>query len=245
MAKKILLLIILISSNAFSQKVEGIIYDSEGSLNYVLVWNKSLNIYTRSNENGSFKIRAKTGDSLIFSSAEYITQLLVVQEKKIEGKIVIELNKKINELDVVNLTALNEEINIEKSNKDMHSILRKDMEKHWYLYKNMSNSRGNLFSLIELLIKNNRNKKSDENHYDKLQYVDFQNIFEDNSIPNNRFITEDLKIPVKFKNLFIDYLDSLKWNKNLADDKNRLKLIEMLYVSSNKYLEVLRNSNEY
>lgn len=101
--KKFFLLFFIISLNTFSQKTKPIYGTLIDSINPVLdanILNKSSKIGTNLNTKGEFKIYAKIGDTLVFSSIQHQTKEFIVSERSfVSFNFKINLKLKTYELD--------------------------------------------------------------------------------------------------------------------------------------------------
>jgi hypothetical protein len=71
-------------------------------LENIHVINKTANLFTITDKIGKFKIRAKINDSIIFTSVQHKTEIIVVNQSIIASKIfIVALQEQVNELDEV------------------------------------------------------------------------------------------------------------------------------------------------
>ncbi|MFK8058993.1 MAG: hypothetical protein AB8B78_02780, partial [Polaribacter sp.] len=108
MRKTLLLIIILISTSLISQEKRKLIYGfvtiDSIAINDVHIINKNTQKGTISNDNGSFELPVKLGDTLFFSHLNLKSKTIVVAEKNIKSsKIIIKLNENIAVLDAFTL----------------------------------------------------------------------------------------------------------------------------------------------
>lgn len=95
-------LLLIISGTVYCQQIEiqGVIVnkDAEG----IHVINKTANLYTITDKNGVFLIKAKQGDVLVFSSIQYNLKVIRVDENLFNKRsIEVVLDENLNELDEV------------------------------------------------------------------------------------------------------------------------------------------------
>jgi len=76
--------------------------ESNDDVENIHIINKTARVFTISNQAGNFKISAKINDTLVFSSVQYQTKILVIDENILINKRVnVFLEEHINELDEV------------------------------------------------------------------------------------------------------------------------------------------------
>jgi len=99
----IILMAVFQVESMVSQTVE--IYgkiESNDDVENIHIINKTARVFTISNQAGNFKISAKINDTLVFSSVQYQTKILVIDENILINKRVnVFLEEHINELDEV------------------------------------------------------------------------------------------------------------------------------------------------
>ena len=230
---------ILISSTVYSQEIQGILYDAEGTVPDFEIINLDQNASTRSNSQGFFKIEAKTGDSVVFNSITYKKYILVVTPENLLEQIVVELKIDLNELDVVNLSGSKKEFEPEVFNQEFKDMIKKDREENPYLY-GTPNPKGNIFSLVGIIFQKIFPKKETK-VFETIKFDDFKELFASDDKLNAQFLSNELKISPELKNFYFDYLDSLSWNVSLLKAENRMDLIQKLYESSDHYLELFES----
>lgn len=235
-------LFLFVSTSIFSQNIQGILYDSEGIVPSFEIRNKTQQLIEKTDERGYFTIEAETGDSIIFNSISYEKFILVVGPKDFEEPIVLELKIIINNLNEVNLFSFNKEFNPRKYTKELGILIEKDKSENDFHYTKL-NPRGNIYQLFGIIYKKIFRKKPSGKMVVRLTYEDFQNLFETDSLINDQFLNDELRIPIELKNLYYDYLDSLSWNADLLLEENKMTLMQKLYDSSSEYLVSL-HSNE-
>ena len=236
-------LFLFVSTNIFSQNIQGIVYDSEGVVSNFEILNKTQQLIEKTDERGYFKIEAEIGDSIIFNSMTYEKYILLALQKHFDEQIVVELKIDINELNQVNLTGSKKKFDPKEYNNEFTAMIKNDREKHPYHYEKLS-PQGNLLGLVGIIYQQLFKKKPSEKIIEKITFDDFKKLFETDILINERFLKEELKIPSELKNIFFDYLDSLSWNAELLSNENKLNLMQKLYESSSEYLISLRSNQE-
>ena len=237
-------LFFLVSTNIFSQNIQGILYDSEGVVSNFEIWNKTQQLAEKTDERGYFQIEAEIGDSIIFNSMAYEKHILLALPKHFDEQIVVDLKRDINNLNQINLTGFKKEFDPKKYNKNFGAIIKKDREDHPYQYEKL-NPQGNFLALFGIIYQQFFKKKPSEKIVVKITFDDFKKLFETDNLINERFLKEELKIPGELKNLFFDYLDSLSWNAELLLQENKMNLMQNLYDSSSEYLQSIRSNDVY
>lgn len=80
-----------------------VITDSLNNLKGIHVVNLTGELGTTTNEDGDFDILAKNGDTLFFSSVQFMHEKIVVRESSFDELLMVRLREKFNELDEVQL----------------------------------------------------------------------------------------------------------------------------------------------
>ncbi|MUP44695.1 hypothetical protein E0K83_02920 [Gramella sp. BOM4] len=218
-----------------AQEVKGILYDSEGRVPEFDMVNQNSGVYSSTDEEGYFAIKAELGDSLVFNSIQYEKQILVVQQRHLQETIVVELKKSINTLDQVNISSSTGEYNVLKANTKLKKEFISDRERNWFLYET-PNSKGNLYDGLVSII-NKLFPKEPEIRIIELK--DFQDLFKIDDTLNYEYLSTNLKIPEKQYNLFFDYLESKSLNYSLLQKSRRLDLIQQINELAEEYLRML------
>ena len=69
----------------------------------------------------------------------------------------------------------------------------------------------------------------------KLNTKDFVALFSNDEILNKNFLVEELKLPEKYHNLFLDYLSSKGVEENYLKKEKKLDLINLIYKYNSEY----------
>lgn len=221
--------------------LEGKVKYNEMSIPDINVINKTSNIGTSSNENGEFKISAKLGDSITFSSIEYQNRIIAVTENHINNNaITVYLEPGFNELDEVeilqkmrlefNNIALDRRAILDTDEIDKSAAPNLDQQMHQgYMTNGMS-----LIGIYNLLTKNSRARKRTAND-EKNQIEHFKA-----ELPNTLkklygvdFFTDWLYIPKDEVDLFLDYCQG----NGLGEyyNSNEFVIKNFLVIQSNNY----------
>lgn len=223
----------------FGQEVEGYIYDQDSRISGIRIENLSHDRVEVSNPNGYFRIEAKFGDTLQFSSMAYDPYELIVNQKQLERKIVVEL--KISSLEEVKINAYKPRaVAIQDLDKHLTYQVRKDAKKHPELYNPSS---GNIGYIISSIINLFKSEKPVEVEISYLEFEDFEILFSKDKSINIDFLTTELGIPTKNHELFFDYLASQYITHSILEESERLALIELLYKHSADYHELIKNDD--
>lgn len=220
MLKNYFILIIFITLNIHSQEktihLKGkVLYENNG-VPYITIHNLRSNKGAITQGNGIFDLAVKHGDSIRFSSLEYINRIIVVSNYHIKNKIVyVYVEPKINELNEV---FLDKKIRLDFKNlytvKNMKlDIDEIDLRKPPDIEKLTSPIQGyginfiEIFSLLTQKVqKKIKNKKRDKNalfkHEEKAKIIFLENIID---LYGEDYLQEQLKIPAHKSHLFIDF----------------------------------------
>lgn len=101
MKRQVLLILLLLPIPIVAQTINGKVYDAETTVKGALVVNVTQNIMTYTNDEGDFKIKAQTKDTLYVSSLFHTKTFIEIREQDFNQVVVIEVKKTINELDAV------------------------------------------------------------------------------------------------------------------------------------------------
>ncbi|CAL67684.1 hypothetical protein [Christiangramia forsetii] len=258
------MLLLFADFELFSQEVallEGqIIVDTISPANIHVV-NLNLEKGTTSDNSGTFKIYAETGDRLLFSSVQFENREIVISQTDVDsGRIVVKLFPARNELDEVQISDLKLSGYLDS---DLSKIKYFDREKYGIPYpkKQLSQTQRRLYTANENItsrwqyigvllggvsldvIMNDINgrtkylKKLDKQ--DKLQLRVQHGI---DVLGKNLFVIE-LKIPETEIENFVYYVAREPDFEAILESKDRLKLIEY-YKSKTKDFINLRQLND-
>jgi hypothetical protein len=223
-------LVFLISTHSFSQQISGYLYDQNGIVPNFPLLNTTQNLFSNSNSEGYFEIKADVGDSIVLKSIAYKTYILEVKTSQIENNIVIELEP--DNLDEVMIYSY--KTNSQTLSKKLNNSIKKDISKNPTLYEP---SKGNIRYLLDGIIglfkkdiKSNKQPLEEK----KLNTKDFISLFTNDEILNKDFLLE-LKLPEKYHNLFLDFLGSKEVDENYLKKERKLDLINLIYKYSSEY----------
>lgn len=237
--RKIFYLLILFSIQSYSQQIEGYIYDKEGSVTNIALFNKTQNLYATSDLNGYFELKANVGDSIIIESIIYKNFHLLVSKNQIDNEIVIELEPDSFEEVIVNSYKLDSKTMSSKLNRN----IKNDIIKNPVRYEP---NKGNIRYLIEGLIGlfKKKDKLSKQGVVQrKLELEDLIALFQNDAILNENFLTQELEIQKKYHNLFLDFISSRGLSYSYLKEENKLNLISLIYKYAIEYKSMIKISN--
>lgn len=242
-----LLLFLGFSSVVLSQTMTGTVYDDKEVVEGVLVKNLHTRMATLTNNEGRFEINASAQDSISFQIFTHDIQLLVLKEGVDYTNIVVELTRKVNQLDEV---ILQKEVMPVFKKQEFANTFENQMQKNIELYPELyefnSNPNNNL-NFVNIgkrlwkLIKKDRAKPPPFVPITLEQYI---LLFREDAVINNTFLTETVKIPLEFKPLFIDFCISKNIDSQLLQEKNRFLLIEEFINRGKDFLDLLESEED-
>lgn len=231
---------------AFSQTLEGKVYDSKSVVEDIKVWNKTQNRLTVTDENGDFNIEAEVNDTIEFQSVFYHPKTIIVKQSHFDGINVFQVKEIVNELDEVEIKdSLRSKFDSIAFYKTINS------EKKTLTEQPLMKSGENLMPTLDLkllykgvskLFRKRKNKNL-ENKI-PLDYKQLESFFATDDFFNKELLTIDLKIPENKINVFIDYCAEKGIRKELLKDENKMQLLEELVVNSQLFLILLEEYGE-
>ncbi|MFC4635303.1 carboxypeptidase-like regulatory domain-containing protein [Dokdonia ponticola] len=234
-------------SVVWSQTMTGTVYDDKEVVEGVLVKNLTTKMATLTNDEGRFEIDASPQDSISFYVFTHESQTMVLNEDVNYTDIVVELTRKVNQLDEV---VVQKEVMPVFRKQEFADTFENQMQKNVELYPELyefdSNPNGNI-NFVNIgkrlwkLIKKDRPKPPPFVAITLEQYIV---LFKEDAIINNTFLTETVKIPLEFKPLFIDFCISKNIDSQLLKEKNRFLLIEEFINRGKEFLELLASEKE-
>ena len=237
----------LISQGAVAQTITGTVYDDKEVVEGVLVKNLTTKMATLTNGEGRFKIDASIQDSISFQGFTHKEKILVLKEGITYTDVVIELARKINELDEV-IVRKEAEFVFEK--KEFVGTFENQLQKHIELYPEQyefnSNPNANLnfVNIGKRLWKLIKKDKPKPIPFVPIKLEQYIGLFKEDTIINDTFLTETVKIPLEFKPLFIDYCISKSVDSELLKEKNKFLLIEEFINLGAAFLEMLEAAED-
>ena len=220
-----------------AQTVNGIVYDSITTIENIKITNLSSNKMTASDTNGTFSIAAKIGDTLHVSSVFYNEQKLVLKDYHFFESVVIELKQVLNTLDEVQLIEPYKETlaNINVVETELKNQILADIKNNPHLYSKQPTAGGiDIIQVIGLIAKLFENKdKYIEPPFIEMTFEDLESLFENSSIFNRRFLTQDLAIEEEYIPLFFEFIIKNQLDSKLLEKDKEVDLIE-LFVQKGK-----------
>lgn len=229
-----LLLLFLFPAAIYSQNVQGIIYDSESKLKDIKVTNLSRKITTYSDDAGNFSIPATVNDTLIFYSLFYEQKRKVIDKDDFISKMVVELKKIMNDLGEVVLTdrSKTKEFDAEVYSTDLKNQIAEDIKNNPHLYTPTPSGGLNFVAVASLIFKLFKKDKVKPEVIEPLNYKQFEVLFSKDEFLNDKFLVNELEIPLDYKPLFLDYLEAQNINGTFINDDKKMLLLEELFKHS-------------
>jgi hypothetical protein len=229
-----LLLLFLFPAAIYSQNVQGIIYDSESKLKDIKVTNLSKRITTYSDDAGNFSLPATVNDTLVFYSLFYEQKRKIIAKDDFESKMVVELKKIMNDLGEVVLTdrSKTKEFDAEVYSTDLKNQIAEDIKNNPHLYTPTPSGGLNFVAVASLIFKLFKKDKVKPEVIEPLNYKQFEELFAKDEFLNDKFLVNELQIPLDYKPLFFDYLDAQNINGTFINDDKKMLLLEELFKHS-------------
>lgn len=209
------------------------------------VLNVSSEGYTTTDENGEFVIDVKIGDIVAFTSLNYKFYSLIISEKQIEnGRIIVEVDEKVNQLDEVVITPENTEKFLNAKSEELGAYGKYSYEDDDATKFRMEDNttlptqvRGlqnglNIGNIARLLFKKHDEDTENKSNL-KLSEVVLQ-------LYDTEFFVTDLKLPKDKITEFAYYLDEQPFSKDLLKKDNEFQFVDFLVNQSNQFKENLK-----
>jgi hypothetical protein len=210
----------------YGQEIEGYTYDESGRVPGVKISNLTQDRVEVSNPNGYFRVEAAVGDTVHFTSVAYDIYELVVEEKHLEKKIVVELSiSTLDEVRIMSYRARNTAI--EDLDTQLAGQIQKDIKRHPNLYRPSKGNIGNIFQSIFDLFKKDSKPEIATPRF--LSFEDFEVLFLSDEFFNAEFLTGELNIPDGKYELFYEFLALQQLEYNYLQPSYKLDLIDELY----------------
>ncbi|CAM3304944.1 hypothetical protein ZORO111903_05415 [Zobellia roscoffensis] len=190
-----------------------------------------------SDEKGQFAIMAKAGDELAFTAVNYQLEVVKVTEAIIKnGRLVVEVNEKVTELDEVVVSPENEEKFIQLQNEEFKKI-EYDIDRSSEV-ENIALSQSdrgmkdglNFVNIFKALAKTAKSEDADKRPRMKMSQV-LRQVYDD------EFFVTDLKLSQASIDDFLQYIDTHEPEYALLLKKNEFELIDFLVNKSKAYRE--------
>ncbi len=207
-------------------------------LDKVEVINKTAKTTTRTNESGEFSILVRSNDSLLFFSKDYLFKRLKITSENIENNnLVVRMILKPEELNEVFVSNIkSKQVFITK--EDIKEIkLNAHKSKEGLKIQNFYEVKGSPLDIdfiyfgkkIYNLLKKEEEPKKENSKMNFIQLV--------KSTVNSNFFTEDLKLNIEEKELFLQFCGADPNSQSLLEHPNILATLDFL---SNKNEEFKR-----
>lgn len=244
--KKIgLLILLLLPLGLVAQTVKGIVYDAETTVKGALIVNMSQNIMTYTNDEGDFKIEAKTKDTLYISSLFHTKTIKVISEQDFKHVVVIEVKKTINELDAVLLRDEREKkFDSIKMESQINNQIKEDIKRHPYKYGVQPKGNIDFVAIAKMIGRLFKKKKNIKEPIIPITFKQFETLFKNNSFFNEELLIIDLNISKEYQTLFFDYCDAQEIDSKLLSKDKQIDLLEELVVCSQEFLKIIAESKK-
>ncbi|MDV7140978.1 hypothetical protein R3X28_18975 [Maribacter sp. TH_r10] len=200
------------------------------------VINTTAQVATITNAKGEFLIRVKEGDELVFTALNYQLRVVLITEDIIrKGRLVVEVEEKVTELDEVVVTPEQQEKFLQVKNEEFKE----------YEYENDRSSeveniampqyqRGmkdgiNFVNIFKALVNSDKTTPEEKRPQLKLSQV-MRQVYDDS------FFVNDLKLPQDKIDAFLIYCDHQMPARTLLKKENEFELIEFLVNQSKTFL---------
>ena len=199
------------------------------------VINTTSEFATITNDKGEFLIKVKLGDELVFTAINYQLQIVIITEEIIRrGRLVVEVNEKVTQLDEVVVTPEDQKKFLEVKNEEF-----KDFEYETERSSEVENiampeiTRGmkdgiNFVNIFKALAKANTTA-AEKRAPLKISQV-MRQVYED------EFFVSDLHLPQDQIDAFLIYCDSKMPAQTLLKKENEFQLIDFLVSHSKTFL---------
>jgi len=192
---------------------------------------------TITNEDGQFAIMVGVGDELAFTAVNYQLEVVKITDAILKkGRLVVEVNEKITELDEVIVTPEQQERFLEMQSEEFKEYeYETDRSSQVTNIALSQTDRGmidgiNFVNIFKALLKATRKKKEEAREPMKASEV-LRLVFDD------EFFVLDLKLPQDQIDRFLVYLDTKNPTQSLLKKDNEFQLIDFLVTHSKTYLE--------
>ncbi len=200
------------------------------------VINTTSEFATITNNKGEFLIKVKLGDELVFTAINYQLRIVIISSEIIRrGRLVVEVNEKVTQLDEVVVTPDDQEKFLEVKNEEF-----KDFEYEADRSTEVENiampeyTRGmkdgiNFVNIFKALVNSNRSVEEKRPPL-KISQV-MRQVYED------EFFVKDLKLPQDQIDAFLIYCDAKLPTQTLMKKENEFQLIDFLVTHSKTFLK--------
>ncbi|MEP0264760.1 hypothetical protein [Dokdonia sp.] len=241
---KLLLLFsfIFVSQCIYGQTITGTVYDDKTIVPGVIVKNLRTKITTIADDEGRFIVDARAQDSISFYVFTHLEKTIVLKDGVDYKNFVVELTRKVNQLDEV---IIKKEAKFEFEKKEFADTFENQVKTHQELYPEQyefnSNPNANLnfVNIGKRLWKLITKEKRKIPPFVPIKLEEYIGLFKEDKTINDRFLIETVKIPLEFKPLFIDFCISKNVDSELLKEKNKFLLIEEFINLGKEFSEML------
>ncbi len=200
------------------------------------VINTTSEFATITNAKGEFLIKVKLGDELVFTAINYQLQIVIITEEIIRrGRLVVEVNEKVTQLDEVVVTPEEQAKFLEVKNEEFKDFeYEEDRSTEVENIAMSKETRGmkdgiNFVNIFKALTKSNTTAENNRTPL-KISQV-MRQVYED------EFFVNDLNLPQDQIDAFLIYCDSKMPAQTLLKKENEFQLIDFLVTHSKTFLE--------
>lgn len=189
---------------------------------------------TISDDNGEFAIEVKMDDELVFTSLQYQIRVVTITKEILQrGRLVIDVNEKVTELDEVVVTPeqrqkfldlRSEEFKAFDYERDRSTRVENTLMRQGQLYNGLNFV--NVFKALYLLVDN---EKPDEKAYSLLPSEVLRQLYDDT------FFIDQLNIEKDKIGLFLVFCDGEIKVKELLEEKSDFEVMDFLVKTSAKF----------
>lgn len=241
MSKLYLFILVFLPITVISQTVSGKVYDAEVALNGAKIINLTQNLIVYADEEGNFKIVAHVNDQIAFTTLFHEPQMIIITQKDFDNVMVIELMKKVNELDKVYLNKINEKkFESSKVENQLNSQIKNDIELRPELYNPPPNTNMDFLAIGSLIAKLFK-KRMVEEPIQFAGYLELRNFFETDAFFNTQFLSSKLNIDEEYHPLFLDFCDAKGIEKTLLLKENQLPLFDTLVAYHKEFSALIQD----
>ena len=239
----LIILTIIPTLTCAQDRISGIVYGDSAPAKFIKITNTTQKIVVHSNEEGAFRIPARSNDRISFTSTFFEEQTIVIQGTHFTNTFVIQLKNKVNELDdaIITNTPKAKEFKVETYNTEFQNQIAEDVRKNPELYnppvEGIRLDKA-LYALIKLLKRKKKKEPQD------ITYLQFENLFRDHTFFNEKLLTQELLIPKEYHMLFFEFCDTQALKDNLLLPENKFLLLNELVEASKTFRGYLPKEKE-
>jgi len=189
---------------------------------------------TISDDNGEFAIEVKMDDELVFTSLQYQIRVVTITKEILQrGRLVIDVNEKVTELDEVVVTPeqrqkfldlRSEEFKAFDYERDRSTRVENTLMRQGQLYNGL-----NFVNVFKALYRLVDNGKPDEKAYSLLPSEVIRQLYDDT------FFIDQLNIEKDKIGLFLVFCDGEIKVKELLEEKSDFEVMDFLVKTSTKF----------